>query len=809
MNNQYTAASSKTPPRKLNLKRKLVGIVIGVGAVPLVLAMAISYKQGNQSLMQTIGSSFKVLAFQTASTIDIIIQEEFRKINHLSTHPTLILSILAQNKAIDQISSSKLSTFVNEQSRLWEKEGGDRSDSQINRGASRALLSFIERDANRAAITKAFFVTDARGILIASTNKHPSFNNADRSSWKAIMKEGRENFIGDLFLDPKTQTYLIEMAVPVVDRNQKHIGVLHRLYSAKEFLYPFIESIAFGDTGHVMLIDSKGKVLACPILPTGHQLQDPELVQSVTGPKPSWVQTMGDGHGSHEVSIIGYSPLKDTSTITATSTGKSWYTFTWQSPTEVFALTKKLFWWMAIVGLLSIFIIAIASSIAAQKIVRPIQLLQKAAGSIGRGKQVAPLNIKTGDEIEVLADEINSMQILLQQTFNSLEQKVEEKTQEILYLKEYSESILRSVPEAIFIFNRGLSIEYVNFTSENLLQDSSKKWLGQTLRELPQEPKKTWDLLAKNLEQYSKAKGEVHPHKIPLAVAQEKDNSVKDPLAPQSSVSTPENLSTVTLNNRIFAYKFFDVVIKAGSERRSGLILKDVTEEKQLLDQLTRADKLSGLGTLAAGIAHELNNPLQSIMGFSEAIIKKINPSKHDAYAKKIYDRSKRMASVISDMSGYVQSSDNDFVTEVDINEQIEAAAKISLMTSYSSDIIIEKNFGKLPLIKARSEEIKQLFLKIIQNAVQAMEGRGTINITTQYNNDAAQIRIKDTGPGIPREYLSKIFDPFFTTKEQGLGSGLGLNMVHHLVKKHEGSVKVISELGKGAEFIIVLPVAQ
>jgi nitrogen-specific signal transduction histidine kinase len=188
--------------------------------------------------------------------------------------------------------------------------------------------------------------------------------------------------------------------------------------------------------------------------------------------------------------------------------------------------------------------------------------------------------------------------------------------------------------------------------------------------------------LARNLVEYSKAKGEIHSHKIPLAVAQEKDNSVKDPLAPQASVSAPENLSTVTLNNRTFAYKFFDVVIKVGSERRIGLILKDVTEEKQLLDQLTRADKLSGLGTLAAGIAHELNNPLQSIMGFSEAIIKKRNPSKNDDYAKKIFDRSKHMASVILEMSGYVQSSDSDFVTEVDINEQIEAAVKISLMTS-------------------------------------------------------------------------------------------------------------------------------
>jgi len=784
-----------------------VGIVIGVGVVPLVLAMAISYKQGNQSLMQTTGSSFKALALAASSTLDLIIQEEFRKINHLTRHPTLILSTQAQNSFMDQIFPSKLSTFISEQSRLWD-EGGRNPDSLINRGASRTLISFLGRDTNRAVATKAIFITDARGILIASTNDHPSFYKADRSSWKAIMNQKKGKYIGDLFLDPKTQTYFIEMAVPVVDQNQKHIGVLHRLYSAKEFLLPFIEPIEFGDTGHVMLIDSKGKVLVCPILPTGHQLQDPNLVQSVTGPESSWAKTLGDGHGNKEATIIGYSPLLETSKITASSNGNSWYTFAWQSPKEVFALTRELFLWIAIVGLVSILFIAVASYLASQKIVQPIRLLQKAAGSIGRGEQVEPLNIKTGDEIEVLAHEVNNMQILLQQTFTGLEQKVEEKTREILYLKEYSESILRSMPEAIFIFNQNLNIEYANYASESLLERSSKKWLGKTLQELSLEPKKTWDSLARHLVEYSNNRGKSHPHKIPLTAAQEKDDVIQDPLAPKSSVSTSEHSSTVTLKNRTFTYKFFDVVIKVGSERRIGLILKDVSEEKQLLDQLTRSDKLSGLGTLVAGIAHEMNNPLQSIMGFSEAIIKKRNPSKDQSYAKKIFDRSKHMASVILSMSGYVHSSDQEPITKTDINEQIEAAVKIALLGSYSDDITLEKNFGKLPPIDAQPNEIQQLFFKIVQNAIQAMEGRGTITISSTHNKNAIQVRIKDTGPGIPQEYLSKIFDPFFTTKEQGSGTGLGLNIVHHLLERYEGSIKVNSELGKGSEFIVTFPVA-
>ena len=195
-------------------------------------------------------------------------------------------------------------------------------------------------------------------------------------------------------------------------------------------------------------------------------------------------------------------------------------------------------------------------------------------------------------------------------------------------------------------------------------------------------------------------------------------------------------------------------------------------------------------------------------MGFSEAIIKKRNPSKDQSYAKKIFDRSKHMASVILSMSGYVHSSDQEPITKTDINEQIEAAVKIALLGSYSDDITLEKNFGKLPPIDAQPNEIQQLFFKIVQNAIQAMEGRGTITISSTHNKNAIQVRIKDTGPGIPQEYLSKIFDPFFTTKEQGSGTGLGLNIVHHLLERYEGSIKVNSELGKGSEFIVTFPVA-
>lgn len=235
--------------------------------------------------------------------------------------------------------------------------------------------------------------------------------------------------------------------------------------------------------------------------------------------------------------------------------------------------------------------------------------------------------------------------------------------------------------------------------------------------------------------------------------------------------------------------------------------MKEITEQKSLQDQLTMAEKLSGLGTLAAGIAHEMNNPLFSIMGLTETIIEEKDPNKIQTYSKKILEKSKHMASIILNMSGYSRSGEMDQMGGVNINERLDGSIEMALMASYSDDVVLEKNYSQLPLIKAKPEEIQQIYLNIIRNAVQAMDGKGKLIISSSQNNGRIVTTIEDTGPGIPQEYLSKVFDPFFTTKDQGKGTGLGLNIVHRLIDKYGGSISVESTVGKGTTFTITFPV--
>ncbi len=788
------------PVQGKGLVAKFLLIIITVGTVPLVLAMALSYFQGNQSLRGVIGASFKALAFSTATQIDRQIEEEVRRISRLAEHPTLSLAVRERNLSDRNLDASEEKRLEAE----WNSGGPLRKEILHNAG-SRVLHGFLNQNHQTSQAVKSVFITDGRGTLVSSSNDFPGYNNTTRSSWIKLIRDKTVSlYIGDLQHDPKTDAYLFEFAVPIRDRSGVVQGAFHHLFDAKAFFFPSIEELLFGQTGHVMLINSDGVVYACPILPTGHRLGDPELLHAVTPEEPAWVETMGNGHGSREFSIIGVSPLQGVNAKMLGSTGKRLYTFAWQSSEELFAPTQDLFLWSASAGLISIFLITLMGSFAARRMVKPIQKLKKAAEAIGRGEQVEPLTIDTGDEIQTLAEEINTMNALLKKAFSGLEQKVEEKTREVDYLREYTDCILMSVPEVIIIFDDNLRVEYANAAFEKLTGLNTDASAEKTLAELPLENGDKWAQVIKELSAF--VKGRKPASLIPSTSL--KDYQAKDPLAPgeQQAEELPFNIQ---IGEKIFAYLFFNVALEARNVKRTGLIMKDITEEKKLLDQLTLADKLSGLGTLAAGIAHEMNNPLYSIMGFTEAIKDETDPQKIQKFADKVLSRSRQMASIILNLTGYSRSNGTDLPQPVDVNEQIDSAVEMAVLASLSDDVVLEKHYGTLPPLLAKPEEIQQVALNIIRNSVQAMGGKGEIKIETEHRAGQIVIRIQDNGPGIPKDFVAKIFDPFFTTKAQGEGTGLGLNLVHRIVQKYGGEIRVDSDIGMGARFTITFPSSE
>jgi two-component system NtrC family sensor kinase len=247
--------------------------------------------------------------------------------------------------------------------------------------------------------------------------------------------------------------------------------------------------------------------------------------------------------------------------------------------------------------------------------------------------------------------------------------------------------------------------------------------------------------------------------------------------------------------------------------------LKDVTGQRRLEQQLVRTDKLASLGTLVAGIAHEINNPLGIIAGYSEALLDRAHepalsnvPGFEDfpEYLRTIHSEIFRCKGILKSLLEFARPSGGTF-REIDINELIkEVLLLLQHRTSRLQHTLSLTLNRDLPKISADAGSLRQLLMNLLLNAIYFTPEGGSISITTGLDEagSAGRIRleVRDTGAGIPADLLGKVFDPFFTTKPVGEGTGLGLTICHRIVEEHGGTIDVESELEKGTTFIIKLP---
>jgi len=232
-------------------------------------------------------------------------------------------------------------------------------------------------------------------------------------------------------------------------------------------------------------------------------------------------------------------------------------------------------------------------------------------------------------------------------------------------------------------------------------------------------------------------------------------------------------------------------------------------EKDRVLDQLIQAEKLAAIGTMASGIGHEINNPLYAILGSAEAIRDESNIEKCHEESRSIIDYSKDIAKIVQNLSGYIQPASRHELEPIDLIARLRDALSMARRSVISEHVEFKQELSSIPKIRAKSEEIQQVFFNVIRNGIQAMQGRGVLEISTGYEADRICVKIRDTGPGIPDETLKKIFDPFFTTKGPDEGEGLGLYIVHQIVKKYEGEISVESRPGAGTAFTIRFPAGK
>lgn len=240
---------------------------------------------------------------------------------------------------------------------------------------------------------------------------------------------------------------------------------------------------------------------------------------------------------------------------------------------------------------------------------------------------------------------------------------------------------------------------------------------------------------------------------------------------------------------------------------------RDLSEKRILEKQLIHTQKMESIGTLAAGIAHEVGNPLASI----SAIVQVVQRSTEDEFVKEklslVKSQVTRISKIIRDLVDFSRPSNYELKV-VDINSNIVEAVEITKVGSKAKDIKFSLDLSKeLPSLPLIADQLQQIFVNILLNGVDAINERpnkfepAEIKVKTYIDNEDVVIIFTDNGAGIPEAHLSKIFEPFFTTKSEGRGTGLGLWVSYGIIKSFQGDIKVSSKLGEGTSFVITIPI--
>jgi len=237
-----------------------------------------------------------------------------------------------------------------------------------------------------------------------------------------------------------------------------------------------------------------------------------------------------------------------------------------------------------------------------------------------------------------------------------------------------------------------------------------------------------------------------------------------------------------------------------------------VQQLKESQEQLIQAEKLTSLGQMAASIAHELNNPLAGVLVYTKLLSKKVA---HDTFMKeealsylsKMESEVSRSSRIIRNLLDFARQTEP-ALRLVDINQVLEQALSLVSHQAQLQNIeVIRELSPSLPKVTADFDQLQQVFTNLSLNAIQAMPDGGRLTLRSSVVDNEIMVAVQDTGCGISKENLAKLFTPFFTTKEKGKGVGLGLAVVHGIIERHRGKVKVQSEVGKGTTFSVYLEV--
>src|SRR2546428_1391643 len=403
----------------------------------------------------------------------------------------------------------------------------------------------------------------------------------------------------------------------------------------------------------------------------------------------------------------------------------------------------------------------------------PCRIREHTVAVLGLGKTVDG-DFLSSDDVELVETIAGYVAVALDnaQLYSSLEQKA----LEIARLKDFSENIVESFSVGVLSVDIEGIVESWNTRMEQLFGVTRQEAVGRQLSSL-----------------------------LPEELAREIDARCD-----QEQITGIYN-QRLHHQGKLLTLNFSITPLVSKSNERIGrlLLFDDVTQRERLEEQMSQTEKLTSLGLLAAGVAHEVNTPLAVISNYIQMLAKEFpGDDPRRKLIDKIINQTFRASEIVNNLLNFSRTGAAEF-TKVDLNGVVEETLSLVSHPFRSAHVQVIKTLQKgLPPVLGSNNRLQQVFLNLFMNARDAMPSGGMLEVRTAAHNGYVEIEITDTGIGIPRENLIRIFDPFFTTKSSGRGTGLGLSVSYGIIKEHAGKIDVRSTPGKGTSFRVEFPVA-
>ena len=767
------------------------------------------------------------LAIELSQQVEFHLREKVAIARTLSAAPLIRDALLKSNARYGAVVNGDRQDKIERLNQQWKKTS-DINAPFIQTRLTNPIAEYLKHQQHLfPGEYGEIFLTNRYGVMIASTSKLSTLAHGHKYWWLAAYDDGKGRiFLDDRGFDSSAQGYVIGVVVPIINNNQI-IGLLKCNVHICGLLSELVEDFALHHLDEVKIVRTGGLVVSARgITPLSKRVEE-VVVELLRTKESGGMLINGDGGelftaiapvtitmGSE---LIGFGGSEESVDHIKGNSGESWHVLISRNKEEALTAPHQTTATIVVVGIIFTLFTTVIALFLGKLAARPIVALAATAQNIGKGDLEARAIICSKDEIGLLGDSLNRMAKNIQDTMTSRDELLREvelrKKKEIALVAtkekaEVSESqllgITNNLPVLICQIDRDLKYIFANDFANTLYCNMGlfqEVLVGKSVLEVIGQ------------EHFDR----IHPQMQKALSGEFVSFENKYHLLQDTSVFMQIEYIPHVVGGQV---ESFFVLGLNTTERRQA------EEEKvKLEDRLQQAQKMESIGTLAGGIAHDFNNILAAILGYAEMARDECQPGS-TVYrdVTEVLDAGNRAKNLVRQILAFSRQDDSEriLLQPSSIIKEIIKMLRPSLPTTIEITHDID---GITGLIFVDPSHLNQILMNLCTNAFHAMEETGgkldiSLKQVTLSNDDLEhepdisggnfiQLSIADSGRGIETDIKDKIFDPYFTTKGIGKGTGMGLAMVHGIVKNYGGFISLYSELGVGTVFHVFLPVAE